>query len=399
MEGKQVRDVLQSVMDLQPEWTSENTEAMQLRGYFVRADGPDWIRERLGEFATAMPPSVDDLAAEGRDGTGPKAEVPWFRLYSRSRSERARFGFYLVYLFDRPGDAVYLSLNQGTTRWEGGDFKPLPPELLATRVAWARRHVLQAGGDLRETLAEFDLRADTPLARGYERGNIAALRYGNGAVPDPMKLRDDLVWMSSFLGMIYTAQDAADVPGEQPAEVAAVEEAAAQAAGRPGATQRAGFRPDAVQRRAIENRAMEVASAHLASDGWSVRDVSAKESFDLEITRGAETVHVEVKGTTSVGESVLLTRREVEHHLSLAPSSALVVVSEVVLTGGQAPIATGGKVRVIAPWSIRSQDLRAIAYTYAVPSSDSDESQIESSRGSSHLREPGAGATQGSGNT
>lgn len=65
-----MRDVLRSILALQPSWSAANSEDMELRGYYVRLDGPEWIRSNLDAVLSVMPAAVDDLDAEGRDGTG-----------------------------------------------------------------------------------------------------------------------------------------------------------------------------------------------------------------------------------------------------------------------------------------------------------------------------------------
>lgn len=357
-------------MQLQPEWTKGNTDDMELRGYFVRADGPDWIRSHLGELSRQMPAAVSDLAAEGRDGTGLKTEIPWFRLYSQSRSPKARFGFYVVYLFDAPGDRVFVSLNQGTTRWEKGDFHPLPAALLSSRVDWARRVISDAGEDVSDLLRGIDLQSKGDLGRQYELGNVLALSYARGTVPPEPQILEDLARLSRLLGHLYTASDSQDIPGDVPAEVAEAEEASAQAAGREP-DKRTGFRPNADQRRAIELRAMKVTKDRLEQDGWTVKDVSRKASYDLEALRDGVELHVEVKGTTSDGSMVLLTHAEVMHHLETAPRSALAVVSSIQLEGTpQSPAASGGVLTSFEPWKIDQAQLQPISYRYFLSGQD-----------------------------
>lgn len=362
-----MRETLETIMQLQPSWSASNTDEMKLRGYYVRTDGPDWLRDQIPALQALMPPAVDDLAAEGRDGTGLKTEVPWFRLFSTSRSERARFGFYIVYLFDKPGSAVYLSLNQGTTRWNGGDFKPLPTELLVSRVRWANGVLAGRSVGREELQGRMDLRADTPLANAYETGNIAAIEYRRGEVPSNEGLLNDLSRFARLLGFLYEAQDSGDVPGEPPAEIAVVLETVEGAAGRK-AQRHPGFRPNAAQRRAIEMRAMHLATQHYQAGGWTVEDVSRTAPYDLKAVRQQEELHVEVKGTTSDGTEVLLTRGEVEHHRTSAPTSALAVVSSITVSGTpQAPTAVGGELRLYDPWTINQDDLVAVGFQYRVP--------------------------------
>lgn len=214
-----MRDVLEEIMALQPNWTAKNTPQMQRRGHFTRNDGPEWLREQIASIAPLFPAAGRDLAAEGRDGTGQKTEVPWFRVYSESLSPKARFGFYLVYLFDFPGDSVYLSLNQGTTVWENGEFRQLPEDLLGRRVDWARLAIHDAGLSVSDYLDDIDLAARGPLGAGYERGNVYSLQYLRGRVPDEATIAGDLHELASRLAAVYVKQLRSDVPGDQPAEV------------------------------------------------------------------------------------------------------------------------------------------------------------------------------------
>src|SRR4051812_6866466 len=117
-----MQSLLRDILLLQPDWTWQNTPAMQRRGVLVRRDAAQWLRERLPQLAAAVPSGIDDLEVEGRDGTGRKTEIPWVRVHSASRSPSATDGWYVVYLFSAAGDRAYLSLNQGTTRWENGEF-------------------------------------------------------------------------------------------------------------------------------------------------------------------------------------------------------------------------------------------------------------------------------------
>lgn len=89
-------------------------------GVLVRREIASWLRAQLAELSRLVPAAVDDLGVEVRDGTGRKTEIPWVRIFSASRSPSATVGFYVVYLLSGAGGQAYLSLNQGTTRWENG---------------------------------------------------------------------------------------------------------------------------------------------------------------------------------------------------------------------------------------------------------------------------------------
>jgi hypothetical protein len=74
---------------------------------------------------------------------------------------------------------------------------------------------------------------------------------------------------------------------------------------------------NALRNRAVEEHAMNVAQTYFASEAggaWKVANVaSEKRGYDLKCTRGDEELYVEVKGTINAGDSVILTRNEVNH--------------------------------------------------------------------------------------
>jgi hypothetical protein len=120
---------------------------------------------------------------------------------------------------------------------------------------------------------------------------------------------------------------------------------------------------DALARKAVELRAMQVAMEHLRKSWSEVADVSATESYDVRCRSKGSELHVEVKGTTSNGASVVVTRNEVEHARAVYPSIALFVVSNILLQRrGDAVIATGGVLRSYDPWIVDAHDLRPLAF-------------------------------------
>lgn len=114
-----------------------------------------------------------------------------------------------------------------------------------------------------------------------------------------------------------------------------------------------------VERRAIESHAMNLAVGHYASLWQEVIDVSATQPFDLLCKDGDRELRVEVKGTKSLGFSVLLTRNEVRHAQAHNGSVALFVVSSIVATASGC---TGGTIAILEPWDIRQDELEPIAF-------------------------------------
>jgi hypothetical protein len=121
----------------------------------------------------------------------------------------------------------------------------------------------------------------------------------------------------------------------------------------------------AEQRRCIELRAMSIAKSHLRKQGWTtIVDTSEGSPFDYYCKRANAELWVEVKGTTSNGSSVVLTRNEVKHHRSVHPRSSLIVVHGIRLTGAGRSKAIEGTVFEIYPWQIHETDLDAIGFEY-----------------------------------
>ena len=112
---------------------------------------------------------------------------------------------------------------------------------------------------------------------------------------------------------------------------------------------------------------MLLAREYLESAGWSdVVDVSSKQPFDYLCTKGGIPFSVEVKGTVSSGEKIILTQGEVNHHRKVYPNNALVVVSGITLEGDGNDEAMGGAVSLLSPWAIDDLRLQPVSYFYDV---------------------------------
>ena len=129
-----------------------------------------------------------------------------------------------------------------------------------------------------------------------------------------------------------------------------------------------GFGLSSAQRRAIESRAVEVATEILEAKGWSVEDVGSHSSYDLHATRGENFLLVEVKGSTGLAQTVLLTKNEVRLHQDSHPRTALIVVSGIKLENdGGTWTGSAGQPVVLHPWIPDEADLEPITYRYSVP--------------------------------
>jgi hypothetical protein len=157
----------------------------------------------------------------------------------------------------------------------------------------------------------------------------------------------------------------------EPPEVQDAIDVVTELAGR-GPARRQGRRQSAAERKAIEMRAVSMATSYFESRDWEVEYVGGVASYDLECTKGGRSLHVEVKGTTSPGEKVLLTRNEVAHARGTEADLALYVLASVMVeTEGDEPRADGGFEVILDPWELEDSGLQPVGYEYTLPPSSS----------------------------
>ncbi len=127
-----------------------------------------------------------------------------------------------------------------------------------------------------------------------------------------------------------------------------------------------GFLVSQAVRKAVEEYAVAWAISHYRAQGWEVEDVGLSQPYDLRCTRGADELHVEVKGTTGLGETVILTRNEVLHVLEWHPNVDLFIVTEIHVENRESdhPVATGGVGHVCQNWRPSEDDLTPLGYDY-----------------------------------
>jgi len=201
-----LQDAIETVLALQPDYSSANTPAMQRRGRFIRQAMPHALLAHHAALAGAMGAYGEDLRIEGRDGLGSKTSTPWVRFFSRARSPKARDGWYAVYLFRADGGGVYLSLAHGSTTWGPGGFRPRPPEQMAAHRAWGAA-ALAAVREPRRV--EALVLGGSALGASYEQASVLALHYARGAIPGDDTLVADARRFAGYLARLHAAEDAA----------------------------------------------------------------------------------------------------------------------------------------------------------------------------------------------
>lgn len=210
LSNSDVRDVLsiqasiQRVMDLQKQFSSTNSAAMDERGILIRDHIPSLLAPHVPAFSTPVSPF--ELKVEGRDGTGRKTRVPWVRLFSEVESPSATLGWYVVLLFSYDGARAYWSLNQGTTTFIGGQFVPRPFADLEARVERARTELADWANEHGLAWASMSLGDTGGLGEGYERGNVLCQEYQSGQVPDDGVILEQIAVLVEGLQRLYKAQ-------------------------------------------------------------------------------------------------------------------------------------------------------------------------------------------------
>jgi len=158
-------------------------------------------------------------------------------------------------------------------------------------------------------------------------------------------------------------------PGDDLVVQQAVSGAAQEATERAAARDRGqGFSSSPERNKAIEMHAMAAATVYFEDKGYSVKDTSAHKPYDLVASKDEEFLYVEVKGTTTVGEQVILTKNEVRHAQEHRDQMVLFILHDIVVKDGEdGPVASGGMRRVLWTWDVDEGDLTALSFTYKLP--------------------------------
>lgn len=124
-----------------------------------------------------------------------------------------------------------------------------------------------------------------------------------------------------------------------------------------------GFQSNVKVRLMVESYAMRLAKKHYASHGYEIDDVSAKRPYDLLIKKNGESRFIEVKGTQTAGETIVLTKNEVDLSRTEGERMSLFIVHSIVMN--KKSIKKGsGIINIIDPWRLEDDKLMPISYIY-----------------------------------
>jgi len=131
-----------------------------------------------------------------------------------------------------------------------------------------------------------------------------------------------------------------------------------------------GFASSQQVRKAVEVYAMQKAEKYYQDRGFTVHDQSSIRPYDLKCVHSEQELFVEVKGTQSTGEKIILTPNEVEFAKQNMSAMVLFVVSSVVVNEHEDGVdVTGGRIRIIQPWNVEQGDLIPMSFSYVLPDS------------------------------
>ncbi len=126
-----------------------------------------------------------------------------------------------------------------------------------------------------------------------------------------------------------------------------------------------GFLLDSKLRNALEDYAMEAAKKYFRSKGYEVEDHHKDHPYDLRCTKKKDVLYVEVKGTQTSGEGIILTSGEVEFAHRHKEQMALFVLHSIKVSPGG--VLSSGDRTVIWPWDVDQGCLKPISYWYELP--------------------------------
>ena len=126
-----------------------------------------------------------------------------------------------------------------------------------------------------------------------------------------------------------------------------------------------GYESDPEIKKAVEMRAMNAAIDYYKSKDYTVEDVSGEKiGYDIRCTFHGEELRVEIKGTRSNGNEVLLTKNEVINAKNF--NTSLFILHSITIDK-ETKIASGGIHKIIDDWIPDENHLIPLTYKYKVP--------------------------------
>ena len=226
--------------------------------------------------------------------------------------------------------------------------------------------VIEKPGMFEESPAELEFWLTTPPTGPERRTRFRILRYPGLPLweSDHLELLSNLSVAKARGGTVFTITATQWAQVLQLAERGGLHAADLESAGRSGQ----GFGLSAAERTAIEMHAQNMAEEYFREAKYEVTPAYRTNCYDLHCTRGPETLHVEVKGTTGSGDSIFLTANEVDLAKRYPAAAVLFFVRNIRLyESASGPIAEGGEAQILQPWDISAGTLKPLQFEYRLP--------------------------------
>ncbi|MDX6444847.1 MAG: hypothetical protein QOH71_1921 [Blastocatellia bacterium] len=124
-----------------------------------------------------------------------------------------------------------------------------------------------------------------------------------------------------------------------------------------------GFQSDVEVRLMIESHAMDICEQYYSDKKYEVEDVSANRPYDFIIRKDGLSRFVEVKGTQTSGDIIVLTKNEVDLSQRQGDRMVLFIVHSIVMN--KKTVKKGsGVISIIDPWLVNNDRLTPISFTY-----------------------------------
>lgn len=116
----------------------------------------------------------------------------------------------------------------------------------------------------------------------------------------------------------------------------------------------------------IENLAQDRLTAHYRAQGWTVEDMRYGNSSDARAMRDGDVLFLEAKGTTTAGESVIVTPGEVRFARANPGRCVMGVLSDIDVDGAGHVVPSSGTLRIIE-WNPDAGHLEPLSYSFFPP--------------------------------
>jgi len=200
-----------------------------------------------------------------------------------------------------------------------------------------------------------------PTGKGaIGRANVVYLSEANGAERDLSSSK--FKWMEEAIDYIDSYDGSnllIDVTGDAEKEIEdVIESHKTKQAGQ-------GFRITPELRKNIEDYSVSKAIRYFRKQKYTVKNVGATKSYDLHCSKGSNILRVEVKGTQTTGNSIILTPNEVMNAKKHKTALYLLYSIKVDIVRKKYKL-SGGKTKVINPFKINKRKLKVLSYMYTL---------------------------------